>query len=96
MKAKEITQAAEMYNRIMEALKECEKVNKASNYNDDLLWVMCARGTHYTNEMCDIMPGAFADEEKFYRCQSLKETAAKFAELCLKAGCSPDDIFTDY
>ena len=96
MEAKEITQAAEMYIRIMEALKECEKANKASNYNDDLLWVMCVRGTHYTNEMCDIMPGAFADEEKFYRCKNLKETAAKFAELCLKAGCSPDDIFTGY
>ena len=96
MKAKEITQAAEMYNRIMAALKACEGVNKASNYNGDLLWVMCARGTHYTNEMCDIMPGAFADEEKFYRCQSLKETAAKFTALCLEAGCSPDDIFTGY
>ena len=96
MKPQEITQAAEMYNRIMEALKECEKVNKASNYNDDLLWVMCNGVTHYTNEMCDIMPGAFVDEEKFYTCKSLKETAAKFAELCLEAGCSPDDIFTGY
>ena len=96
MKPQEITQAAEMYNRIMEALKECEKVNKASNYNGDLLWVMCNGVTHYTNEMCDIMPGAFVDEEKFYTCKSLKETAAKFAELCLEAGCSPDDIFTGY
>ena len=41
MKPQEIIQASEMYNRIMEALKECEKVNKASNYNGDLLWVMC-------------------------------------------------------
>ena len=96
MKPQEIIQAAEMYNRIMEALKECEKVNKASNYNGDLLWVMCNGGTHYTNEMCDIMPGAFADEEKFYTCKNLKETAAKFTALCLKVGCSPDDIFTGY
>lgn len=96
MKAQEIIQAVEMFNRIMEALKECEKVNKASNYSGDLLWVMCKGGTHYTNEMCDIMPSAFADEEKFYTCESLKETAAKFAALCLEAGCSPDDIFTDY
>ena len=96
MKPQEIIQAAEMYNRIMEALKECEKVNKASNYNDDLLWVMCNGGTHYTNETCDIMPDAFADEEKFYTCKSLKETAAQFTALCLEAGCSPDDIFTGY
>ena len=94
MEAKEIAQAAEMYIRIMEALKECEKANKASNYNDDLLWVMCVRGTHYTNEMCDIMPSS--DEEKFYRCKNLKETAAQFTALCLEAGCSPDDIFTGY
>ena len=94
MKPKEIIQAAEMYNRIMAALKACEKVNKASNYNGYLLWVECIGGTHYTNEMCDIMPST--DEEKFYTCKSLKETAAKFAELCLKAGCSPDDIFTGY
>ena len=96
MEAQEIIKAAEMYNRIMEALKECEKVNKASNYNGDLLWVMCKGGTHYTNEMGDIMPGAFADEEKFYRCKNLKETAAKFTALCLEAGNTPDDIFTDY
>lgn len=96
MKAQEIIQAAEMYNKIMEALQECEEVNKASNYNGDLLWVMCINGTHYTNEMCDILPGAFTDEEKFYRCKSLKETAAKFTKLCLEAGCSPDDIFTGY
>ena len=96
MEVQEIIKAAEMYNRIMEALQECEKVNKANNYNGDLLWVMCNGGTHYTNELLDIMPGAFADEEKFYRCKNLKETAAKFAELCLEAGCSPDDIFTGY
>ena len=96
MKPQEIIKAAEMYIRIMEALKECEKVNKASNYSGDLLWVMCNGGTHYTNELFDIMPGAFVDEGKFYRCKNLKETAAKFTELCLKAGCDPDDIFTDY
>ena len=81
MKPQEIIKAAEMYTRIMEALKECEKVNKASNYNGDLLWVMCNGGTHYTNEMYDIMPSV--DEEKFYSCKSLKETAAKFTALCL-------------
>ena len=96
MKPQEIIQAAEMYNRIMEALKECKKANKASNYNDDLLWVMCNGGTHYTSELCDIMPDVFADEEKFYSCKSLKETAAQFTALCLEAGCSPDDIFTGY
>ena len=94
MKPQEIIKAAEMYIRIMEALKECEKVNKASNYNGDLLWVMCKGGTHYTSELCDSMPSV--DEEKLYSCKSLKETAAKFAALCLEAGCTPDDIFTGY
>ena len=94
MKPQEIIQAAEMYNRIMGALKAWAKVNKASNYEDDLLWVMCNGGTHYTNEMGDIMPSV--DKEKFYTCKNLKETAAQFAALCLKAGCSPDDIFTGY
>lgn len=96
MKPQEIIQAAEMYNIIMEALKECEEVNKASNYNGDLLWVMCINGAYYTNEMCDIMPGEFTDEEKIYHCKNMKETAAKFTELCLKSGCGPGDIFTDY
>ena len=45
MEVQEIIKAAEMYNRIMEALQECEKVNKASNYNGDLLWVMCNGGS---------------------------------------------------
>ena len=31
MKATEILQAAEMYNKIMAALKECKKVNEAND-----------------------------------------------------------------
>ena len=96
MKAQEIMQAAEMYNKILEALKECEKVNQASNYESDLLWVECNNGTHYTNELCDIMPNAFNQEGDFFTCKTMEETAAKFAELCLEAGCSPSDIYTSY
>ena len=59
MKANEILQAAQMYNRIFAAMKECEKVNAANGYRDDYLFVECSGGTHYTNELCDIMPNAF-------------------------------------
>ena len=96
MEAKEILQAAEMYNKILEALNECEKVNEASNYEGDLLWVECNNGTHYTNELCDIMPSVLNDAEDFYRCKTMEETAAKFAELCLAVGCTPSDIYTGY
>lgn len=96
MKANEILQAAEMYNTIFSAMKECEKVNAANGYRDDYLFVECAGGTHYTNELCDIMPNAFSDADDFYRCKTMEETAAKFAELCLAVGCRPFDIYTSY
>ena len=96
MKANEILQAAEMYNTIFAALNECKKVNEANGYDGDLLWVECNGGTHYTNEMCDIMPNVLNQNGVFYTCHTLEETAAKFAELCLAAGCSPSDIYTSY
>ena len=96
MKATEILQAAQMFNTIFSALKECERVNKLNNYEGDYLFVECVGGTHYTNELCDIMPSAFSDAEDFYRCHTLEETAAKFAELCLAVGCTPSDIYTSY
>ena len=96
MKAQEIMQAAQMYNAIIAALNECERVNKSNNYNSDFLFVECAGGTHYTNELCDIIPNAFNQEGDFFTCKTLEETAAKYAELCLAAGCSPSDIYTSY
>ena len=96
MKATEILQAAQMYNTIFAALKECERVNKLNNYESDYLFVECAGGTHYTNELCDIMPNAFNQDGEFYTCKTMEETAAKFAELCLAAGCKPSDIYTSY
>lgn len=94
MNSQEIRQAAEMYNKIMEALEECEKVNKANNYDGDLLWVDCNGGTHYTNELGDIMPNELDGE--YYCRKDLEETAAKYADLCLAAGCKPSDIYTSY
>ena len=94
MKAQEIMQAAQMYNTILAALNECKKVNEANNYDDDLLWVDCDGGTHFTNELGDIMTNLKHDE--LYTCKTLEETAAKFAELCLAVGCSPSDIYTSY
>ena len=96
MKANEILQAAEMYNKILEALNECEKVNQANNYDGDLLWVECNNGTHYTNDLGDIMPNRIEDTDNYFTCQTMEETAAKFAELCLAVGCSPSDIYTGY
>ena len=95
MKANEILQAAQMYNTIFAALNECKKVNEASNYEGDLLWVECNGGAYYTNELGDIMPNSF-NQDDFYTCKTLEETAAKYAELCLEAGCSPSDIYTSY
>ena len=98
MEAQEILQAAQMYNTILAALNECERVNKSNNYNSDFLFVECAGGTHYTNELCDIMPSPLSDDDDddFYRCKTIEETAAKFAELCLAVGCTPSDIYTSY
>ena len=94
MKATKILQAAQMYNTIFAALNECKKVNEASNYDSDLLWVECDGGTHFTNELGDIMTNLKHDE--LYTCKTLEETAAKYAELCLEDGCSPSDIYTSY
>ena len=96
MKAKEILQAAQMYNTIYAALNECKKVNEANNYDGDLLWVECNGGTHYTNDLGDIMPNRIEDTDNYFTCHTLEETAAKFAELCLAVGCTPSDIYTSY
>lgn len=94
MEAKEILEAAQMYNRIYAALNECEKVNQSSNYDDDLLWVECNGGTHFTNDLGDIIANRITGS--YYTCHTMEETAAKFAELCLAVGCSPSDIYTSY
>lgn len=96
MKANEILEAAEMYNRIIAALNECKKVNEANNYDKDLLFVECKGGTHHTNELGDIMPNNFEDKDNYFTCHGLEQTAAKFTELCLECGCTPADIYTMY
>ena len=96
MKATEILQAAEMYNTIFAALNECKKVNEANGYDSDLLFVECKGGTHYTNELGDIMPNNFEDKDNYFTCHGLEETAAKFTEICLDCGCTPSDIYTMY
>lgn len=96
MRANEIIEAAEMYNKIMAALNECKKVNEANGYNSDLLFVECQGGTHYTNELGDIMPNDIDDKDNFFTCHGLKQTAAKFTEICLDCGCTPADIYTMY
>lgn len=94
MKAQEILQAAQMFNTIFAALNECEKVNQANNYDGDLLWVECNNGTHFTNDLGDIIANGITGS--YYTCKTMEETAAKFAELCLAVGCTPSDIYTSY
>ena len=96
MKANKILQAAQMFNTIFEALKECERVNELNNYEGDYLFVECVGGTHYTNELMDIMPRELNDDAVFYHCKTLEETAATFAAFCLAVGCTPSDIYTSY
>lgn len=94
MNADKILAAAKMYNKVVEKMLECESVNTANNYETDNLFVQCKGGSHYTNEMGDIMPNDFDGE--FYSCKGIEETAAKYTELCLAAGCTADDIYTSY
>ena len=96
MNTKEIINTVAMYNRIMAALLECKEVNEANGYDSDNLFVECKGGTHYTNELCDIMPNDINDKDNYLYCETLAETCAKFTELCLKAGCTPADIYTMY
>lgn len=96
MNTKEIINTVAMYNRVMAALLECKEVNEASNYDKDLLFVECEGGTHYTNELGDILPNNIKDTDDYYSCKTLAETCAKYTELCLKAGCTPADIYTMY
>ena len=96
MKANEIIEVVEMYNRIMAALHECKRANESNNYDSDLLFVECKGGTHYTNELGDIMPNNFEDKDNYFTCHGLEETAAKFTEICLDCGCTPSDIYTMY
>ena len=96
MNTKEIIATVAMYNRIMAALLECKEVNEANNYDKDLLFVECKGGTHYTNELGDIIPNSVNDTGNYYSCKMLAETCAKYTELCLEAGCTPADIYTMY
>lgn len=90
----EILKVAQMYNRVMEAMNDCKEANTATNYDGDYMFVECVNGTHYTNELGDIMPNDMNGE--FYTCESMEETAAKYTELCLKNGNTPADIYTAY
>lgn len=96
MTREEIIAIVAMYNRIMDALLECKEVNEANNYDKDLLFVECDGGTHYTNELGDIMPNDINDKDNYFRGETLAETCAKYTGLCLDAGCTPADIYTMY
>ena len=85
-----------MYNRVMELLLVCKETNEANNYDSDNLFVECDEAGYYTNELGDIMPNSSNILGQYYTCDNIAETAAKFTELCLKAGAKPGDIYTSY
>ena len=94
MSTKEIIAITAMYNTILDLLLECKRVNTASNYEGDYLFVECDEAGYYTNELGDIMPNRF--NKPTYFCKSIAETAAKFTDLCLKANVDIYDIYTSY
>ena len=96
MSTKEIITITAMYNTILDLLLECKRVNTESNYEGDYLFVECDEAGYYTNELGDIMPNCLNGKGMFYTCDNIAETAAKFTELCLKAGAKPGDIYTSY
>ena len=96
MSTKEIIAITAMYNTILDLLLECKRVNTASNYEGDYLFVECDESGYYTNELGDIMPNSVLGNNTYYTCDNIAETAAKFTELCLKAGATVGDIYTSY
>ena len=96
MSTKEIIAITAMYNTILDLLLECKRVNTESNYEGDYLFVECDKAGYYTNELGDIMPNSLNGKGMLYTCDNIAETAAKFTELCLKAGAKPGDIYTSY
>ena len=96
MSTKEIIKTVAMYNTILDLLLECKRVNAASNYEGDYLFVECDEAGYYTNELGDIMPKSINGKGMLYTCDNIAETAAKFTELCLKSGATVGDIYTSY
>ena len=54
------------------------------------------KGTQKPQPKPQPQPQTTTQEEDFYTCKIMEETAAKFAELCLAVGCTPSDIYTSY
>ena len=96
MKANEIIKTVAIYNRVLELLLVCKETNEANNYDTDNLFVECDEAGYYTNELGDIMPNSVLGNNTYYTCDNIAETAAKFTELCLKAGATVGDIYTSY
>ena len=82
---------AELKKAIVKGLEEC----KADNVNpdDDPLWVMCRKTEAYTNEACvikTILSGLCI------KCKDLDEVVEKYADICLNAGATAEDIYLGY
>lgn len=90
MKAKNNIKA-ELKKAIVNGLEECKVKN--TNPDDDQLWVMCRKTEAYTNEALVIMTNLTGG---YTECGDLDEVAEKYADICLGAGATAEDIYLGY
>ena len=75
----------------------CDTISSRQREIKDAIKSRCNGGKHYTNELGDIILDPWTtNKNEFCSFGTMEETAAKYAELCLAAGCKPSDIYTSY
>ena len=102
MSTKEIIKTVAVFNKVMELLLQCERINEqekeqAGGDSFDLIWLQCTKTEYYTNDVCEIMP-PFSDDEELeaITCDNLSETAAKYTEIVINAGATESDLYLGY
>ena len=102
MSTKEIIKTVAVFNKVMELLLQCERINEqekeqAGGDSFDLIWLQCTKTEYYTNDVCEIMP-PYSDDDNIstISCDNLAETAAKYTEIVINAGASECDLYLGY
>ena len=102
MSTKEIIKTVAVFNKVMELLLQCERINEqekeqAGGDSFDLIWLQCSKTEYYTNDVCEIMP-PYSDDDNIstISCDNLAETAAKYTEIVINAGASECDLYLGY
>ena len=102
MSTNEIIKTVAVFNKVMELLLQCERINEqekeqAGGDSFDLIWLQCTKTEYYTNDVCEIMPPYSDDEDiNAISCDNLAETAAKYTEIVINAGASECDLYLGY